>query len=246
MIVPPKMAKIAISMDFKTPIHEYTRVQKATVVAIVFHLSGFLAMAVFKSASFVELTPVNFLVSAALIFYTQERISAWFLAFFFVSSVVGFAAEWIGVNTGVLFGSYSYGTVLGPKWMGVPFLIGLQWFMVMYGVGCCMHLLQVRLQNSSTGAYARFPTWWMKAAIIGDAALLAVFFDWILEPVAVKLGYWQWKDGAIPLLNYYSWWGISLLLQTLFYYFPFAKHNYFALHLLMVQLMFFLLMHLFL
>ena len=42
----------------------------------------------------------------------------------------------------------------------------------------------------------------MKAlSVIIDGATLAVFFDWLMEPVAVKLGYWTWNgDGIDPLI----------------------------------------------
>ncbi|NEM04400.1 hypothetical protein G3W01_24170 [Escherichia coli] len=29
-------------------------------------------------------------------------------------------------------------------------------------------------------------------SLVLDGALLTVFFDWVMEPVAVKLGFWQW------------------------------------------------------
>jgi putative membrane protein len=80
------------------------------------------------------------------------------------------------------------------------------------------------------------------ASIVIDGALLAVFFDWILEPVAVQLGYWSWAGNDIPLLNYASWMGVSMVILLFFYFFRFPRHNLFAIHLFMIQVMFFLLM----
>ena len=37
------------------------------------------------------------------------------------------------------------------------------------------------------------------------AAALATAFDFLLEPVAVRLDYWRWRDGVIPLQNYVAW-----------------------------------------
>jgi putative membrane protein len=80
-------------------------------------------------------------------------------------------------------------------------------------------------------------------AIVIDGALLATFFDWVMEPIAVKLGYWQWLgDGSIPLLNYLSWFGISALLMLLFRLLSFPKQNQFAVNLLLIQFMFFLIL----
>ena len=53
-------------------------------------------------------------------------------------------------------------------------------------------------------------------SFIVDACFLALIFDWVMEPVAVKLGYWQWENDRIPLYNYISWIIISTILLTLF------------------------------
>ncbi|NBW35908.1 MAG: carotenoid biosynthesis protein, partial [Cytophagia bacterium] len=42
------------------------------------------------------------------------------------------------------------------------------------------------------------------------AAGLATLFDYLLEPVAIYLNFWQWEAGVIPMLNYISWFGVSL------------------------------------
>jgi uncharacterized membrane protein len=43
-------------------------------------------------------------------------------------------------------------------------------------------------------------------------ALLMVIFDWCMEPAAMKLGYWTWRDGNLLLRNYLAWfiWGFML------------------------------------
>jgi putative membrane protein len=82
--------------------------------------------------------------------------------------------------------------------------------------------------------------------MVADSALLAMFFDWVLEPVAVELGYWTWADGIIPWFNYATWWGVSAVIMLFFHFLPFRKHNLFAVHLLMIQVMFFLLLRTFL
>ena len=69
-----------------------------------------------------------------------------------------------------------------------------------------------------------------------------LFFDWLMEPVAVKLGYWQWINGEIPFFNYVSWFIISIILLSVFQHSKFSKHNKFAVNLLLIQLMFFLLL----
>ena len=82
-------------------------------------------------------------------------------------------------------------------------------------------------------------------SVILDGALLAVLFDWLMEPVAVKLGYWIW-EGDIPFYNYFCWFVISSLLLWIFDKSRFEKRNKFAVHLLLIQSMFFLLLRTFL
>jgi putative membrane protein len=83
--------------------------------------------------------------------------------------------------------------------------------------------------------------------LVIDSALIATFYDWVMEPVAVKLGFWQWLgSGNIPALNYYCWFGISLFIQAIFHWLPFKKHNLFAVNLLVIQILFFWALRIFL
>jgi putative membrane protein len=64
-----------------------------------------------------------------------------------------------------------------------------------------------------------------------------------MEPIAIKLGYWKWGgNGAVPFFNYVCWFLVSLFLLFIFHQLKFDKRNKFALHLLMIQVMFFLLL----
>lgn len=221
---------------------KYDKQQIATLIALAFHISGFIAIGFFKSALFISLTPLNLLVCLVLIFWTQEKLNTSFFLFCLLAFSVGFAAEYVGVHTGLLFGNYVYGDILGFKIGGIPIMIGVQWLVTIYCIGIGMDMLHQRLLSRSPDAYKRFPKWWVILSIIGDGALIAVLFDWVIEPVAIRLGFWQWAGSEIPMLNYYSWWGVSALLLTVFHFLPFKKHNLFAVHLLLIQFMFFLLL----
>ncbi|MEO7310866.1 MAG: carotenoid biosynthesis protein [Chitinophagaceae bacterium] len=222
-----------------------TKCQVATFIALLFHVSGFIAIAFFHSQVFVNLTPLNLLVSLALIFYTQEKINLNFLLFVLAAFSIGFGAEWIGINTGHLFGQYQYGDILGKKWQDVPWMIGVIWFITIYCIGVSMHMLHRMLVNRQPEAASKLGNGWLQVSLVADGAALAVLFDWIIEPVAVRLGFWQWKDGFIPTFNYWCWFGVSILLLLIFRLLRFDKHNLFAVHLLLIQLMFFLLLRFF-
>ena len=161
--------------------------------------------------------------------------------------MVGFSIEVIGVNTGYLFGDYSYGTVLGFKWKQVPLLIGINWFITIYCCGIAMHTLLTKAIQK-VAATNKVPSKILKTiSLVTDSATLAVAFDWLMEPVAVQLGFWKWLgDGSIPLLNYICWYVISALLLLVFHTVAFVKKNNFAVNLLLIQLMFFLLLRTFL
>jgi putative membrane protein len=69
---------------------------------------------------------------------------------------------------------------------------------------------------------------------------VAVLFDWLMEPVAVKLGFWTWLSLDIPVYNYVCWFIVSAGLLVLFRKWEQPKANPFALHLLCIQVLFFL------
>ena len=77
-------------------------------------------------AEFLPLSGVILYLSALVIF-VASRNKIDFVVFMAIAFVVGFGAEAIGVNTGYLFGDYSYGTNLGPKFLGVSLVIGINW-----------------------------------------------------------------------------------------------------------------------
>lgn len=184
---------------------------------------------------------------AGLLFYTQDKKSLSFYLFFVACFVVGIGVEVIGTSTGWLFGQYAYGTVLGPGIFSVPFIIGVNWFIIIYCCGVSIYTLLSKLTarlSEQTGLPGKSI---QTLSVVFDGATLAVIFDWLIEPVAVKLGYWRWLgSGDIPIYNYFCWFIISMLLLFIFHRFDFKKRNKFAVNLLLIQAMFFLLLRTFL
>jgi putative membrane protein len=107
--------------------------------------------------------------------------------------------ELIGVHTGYLFGDYHYDNNLGLKIYEVPLVIGLNWGL---------------LTSVSASLIHRFFTNEIVKILTG--ALIMTFFDVLMEPVAVKSGFWTWNKGEIPLYNYVCWFLVSILLQGVF------------------------------
>lgn len=220
----------------------------ATVIALLFH--GFGALGIITNTYkdfFIGATPLNLLLMGGLLVATQPQRNRAFGLFVGICIITGIAVEVIGVNTGWLFGQYTYGKVLGYQWKGVPLLIGINWFIAMYCCGVTIHTLLRKLIAKMSDDLGVSSKKIQALSVVVDGASLAVFFDWIIEPVAIKLGFWTWGgSGAIPMFNYVCWFGISLLLLACFYFFNFGKSNKFAVHLLLIQILFFLLLRTFL
>lgn len=228
-------------------LNRFTRFDIATAIAVLFHTIGLVGLLYFDKTFFLAATPFNLLLSFALLLWTQQEKNLYFIIFFIACFLVGITVEIIGINTGVLFGDYTYGDVLGYKFQHVPLLIGINWFIIIYCSGISIHTLLMKAINRVASDTGKTPTTLKALSVIVDGATLAVFFDWLMEPVAVKLGYWVWNgDGSIPLFNYICWFVVSLLLLAVFHFAKFSKQNKFAVNLLLIQLMFFLLLRTFL
>lgn len=218
----------------------------ALIIALVIHISGLLGMLWGNTTAFAAYTPVNLAIMFLLLIWTQEKPNGHFLLFIAICLLTGYFAEYAGVHTGVLFGEYSYGAVLGPQYKNIPLIIGVNWFIVMYCAGTTIQLLTDAVEKRLIPEQRKSYRKWGIASVIVDGALLATFFDWVMEPVAVHLGFWTWTNGTIPMLNYISWFCISAILLLLFSMLSFHKKNKFAFYLLLIQCMFFLLLRTFL
>lgn len=112
---------------------------------------------------------------------------------------VGFAVEWIGVQTSLLFGNYWYGANLGPKLLNVPLIIGVNWAML----------------SALTSAIGLSLFRNLFFQVIGSA-LLMTGVDWLIEPVAIKSDFWHWKNDVIPVYNFACWFIVSLITNLIF------------------------------
>jgi len=222
-------------LDFR----KYSNVQIATAVAILFHVIGIAGIVYSgKPEFFISATPFHLMLMTGLIFYTQSNINKNFLLGLLACFVLGFTAEWIGVHTGYLFGSYEYGNALGWKWMGIPLLIGINWWMIVYSSGNAMEIVWRKIM-ANTEETKNSPSLKIISFLI-DGAALTTLFDWVMEPVAIRLGYWSWHGLNVPPgYNYLCWFLLSVLMLAIIRKTISKNPNRFALHLLMIQLGYF-------
>jgi len=224
-----------------------TKLQIAVFIAILFHVSGAIGMLFTDYKDwFIQNTALNLMIMLVLLFWMQPQKNLSFYLFFSIAFLVGMATEMIGVNTGKLFGHYKYGTVMGPKLNGVPFLIGVNWFVVVFCSGVIVTKFNSWVEEKYLLAGVVIKPWIQQVSFVVDAALLTTFFDFILEPVAIHLQFWQWQNNSIPLYNYLCWFVISALLLLVFRQLQFSKHNHFAVHLFIIQFLFFVALQIFL
>jgi putative membrane protein len=232
------------------PIH--TKKNIAVFIALLFHVSGFIGMAFTQHKNwFVQSTALNLIIMFGLLVWVQPQKTKWFYVFFSICFLVGVGVEIIGVNTSLLFGNYTYGNVLGLKILGVPLLIGVQWFVTIFCSASIIQQIQVWVENrvtKETGNAVNFNNYKtiQYLSLVIDGALIATFFDFVLEPVAQKLEYWTWANYKIPSYNYICWFIVSALLLFVYKLLPFKKINQFALHLFIIQVLFFLALRIYL
>jgi len=208
-------------------------------IATLFHISGTIGMMLTEVRPwFISMTPLTLLLMTGLIIWNEKNINKELILFFCLCASVGFFSELIGTNTGLLFGIYTYGNSFGYKILGVPLLIGILWFVTVYSVGQTVLVIYRFLSKNANRSVA------VNFGLINIASALTTLFDYIMEPAAITLGYWDWyPEGAIPLFNYICWYFISGFLLTPFFINRTLINdvNYFAVFLIFIQTLFFFL-----
>jgi putative membrane protein len=160
-----------------------------------------IALAEYKGF-FLPLTPLNLLLTLFVFYKINNDFSKRFLVLSSIVFLIGFSVEAIGVATGVLFGSYSYGDLFGFKVFETPILIGFNWLF---------------LSLSTHGVVQYFTKKPLFLIII--PALLMTGLDFFIEPVAMKLGFWGWENNIIPVQNYVMWFATSAVIHGIIYFF---------------------------
>jgi putative membrane protein len=118
----------------------------------------------------------------------------------------GFAVEALGVAAGVPFGTYSYSGALGPRPLGVSWVIPLAWTWMAWPAWL------------AAGRLVRRRRWRVPLAGYALAS-----WDLFLDPQMVTERYWTWADPTpalpgvpdIPVSNYLAWLAVGIALMAL-------------------------------
>lgn len=193
------------------------------IIALIVYAVGIAGLNIPATRSlFLSLTPLNISLSFVTALFFQKKWNFTFLLSLAIIGISGFAIEYAGVHSGIIFGEYNYGRTLGTGWEGIPFLIGVNWAALVY---YSSSFLAKSMKNQF-------------AIALTGAAMLTVF-DWFMEPVAVNMDMWTWESATIPIRNYVAWFIFSFFLILIFQLMNKPEKNRVAAAFLLIQAAFF-------
>ena len=121
-------------------------------------------------------------------------------------SVVALAwlAEFVGHNTGLPFGRYSYTNAFRPQVGDVPVQIPLAWLMMLPPAWAAGAAICSKRDHGKSR-----PTWKTRAALALTAGLAFTAWDLFLDPQMVAWGIWHWESPGsyfgVPVINFAGW-----------------------------------------
>ncbi len=181
-----------------------------------------------SSGVFIQLTPLALLMNFGLLMlHHQSEFRLKTILVFITIFIVGILVEIIGVQTGLIFGSYTYGSGLGLKIWDTPVLIGMNWLLLIYTT-------QSIVQKIKIAPILR----------IALGASMMLMYDLVLEQVAPKMDMWTWDGGQVPLENYVAWFIVAAVFHALIEIFSIKIKNPLSATVLIIQFVFFLVLYL--
>lgn len=184
------------------------RERTATAIVVFNHLMGLAGLNIpamqlnFEHVSWINLA-ITFILIIACHRYSTHRISKEsefkkLVQFSVTTFFIGMTVETIGWKTGFPFGSYFYTDVMGPRVLGVPVIIGINWILLSYA--CAQWMREI--SSISVRVVA--------------ASLLMVMTDFLLEGFAIRHHYWVWETGYPPISNFLGWFATGVLIQSIY------------------------------
>jgi putative membrane protein len=201
----------------------------ALIAIWAFQIFGAIGILFWNREWFINMTPFTLLMYFLILYYRNwgDRKKIIFLLLTFS---LGILSEIIGVNTGLIFGSYEYGQTLGFQIMNVPMVMGIIW--VNTTLICGTIASQAKVQ--------------MPLRIL-IAISLMLLLDAFIEPIAPRIDMWRFdhENGLAPLSNYITWAAIALPLQSYFIFYKLKFDIALSSSLYVSQLLFFAALYIF-
>ena len=208
-----------------TDLHKNKKLKAFAILWITLvHFFGIIGV-YFLPDWFLPATPLVILVSAIVVILRYEKYRQSRIVAFIVIALLAFFIEVYGVQTGNLFGTYTYGNNLGWKLFGVPIIIGVNW--------AALLMVSQQLTTHYIGIKNRF----FSAVSVG---VLMTMFDLLLEVLAPQFDFWSFTHlNYAPLQNFIGWFGVSFCFG-LYTYSHFRNQNRTAVLFGRAQLVFFM------
>ena len=188
----------------------------------LFTISGILGIMSSASESFLALTPLYLSLNFLLVLLCSKEKSVRALKAISIPTLLGFITEVLGVNFDLIYGSYTYGENLGLKILGVPLVICLNW--------CLLTIVSADVAKLIT------PN---KVTRILIGALLMTILDVIIEISAPRFDFWVFKDGIVPIQNYFAWFIVSCLAHLWYQYYKIDTNAKISCHVIICLFVFF-------
>lgn len=192
-------------------------------ILIILYAVGIVGIKFGVFGDILSLTPLNLVVSLALLLWNHEKWDRNFIIAIAVCAAAGFFVEVVGVQTGLIFGEYTYGKTLGWKWLDVPLVMAVNWLVLIY---------------CAAAVVGRRGEWDVMLKAFAGAVIM-VTMDFLIEPVAITYDFWSWKNDFIPTQNYLAWGVISFVLLAIFHKLVPPINNKVAIALFFLQIVFF-------
>lgn len=111
-----------------------------------------------------------------------------------VMSIFALILENVAITTGIPYGQFEYGQLIGATIGKVPWTVGFAWTPILFGA---VAIIQNRFSQTS---------WWKQIILIG---VVMTLFDLVLDPGSVALSFWTWHQPwgfySVPWSNFGGW-----------------------------------------
>ncbi|SHG40510.1 carotenoid biosynthesis protein [Winogradskyella jejuensis] len=171
---------------------------------------------------FLSMTPLNLLLTFIILIINIEELKPNVIIALAIPFFIGFITEALGVNFGLIFGTYAYGENLGLKVFGVPLMICVNW----------------ALLTAATADVAKYISKnRILSALIGAALMTGL--DMLLEVSAPRFDFWEFEGGVVPLQNYIGWLVTAFVAHMGYQYFKVKTNTTISWHILISIAVFF-------
>ncbi len=189
----------------------------------LFNISGIFGILSDDSEWFLEMTPLNLMLYLVFIVVNVEKLDIKFFYAFLIPFFIGFITEFLGVNYGLIFGTYEYGENLGYKVGGVPVMICVNWAVLTFITADISRYIHKSI--------------WIRSFIGG---LLMMLLDLAIEVSAPRFDFWEFENEVVPIQNYVGWLVISFIAHVLFQRFEIKTNKQISVQIFIAISVFFL------